>query len=224
MKSLEDRIAYLETLLMAHGIQDTETLSIDVSPLAGNNRGTASTPPREPEGLSQDLVGHIAFESLRTDSFATSLINRNGLSLLNSLPAHPIAKLARGAGTSVHHTLLHELPYEAPAGMPPKDAARRLIDTYFEHCDFFSLIISSKEDFFATLEPLYSTSDPSRSLIKAKFRALIVFGTAVLLLNRSDPSVPISLSEGYFAAAVQVVSHHSNSLGVISKKDKQERW
>lgn len=212
MKSLEDRITYLETRLMAHGIQDTETLSVDVSPLAGNNLRTASTPPHEPEGPSQDLVGHIALESLQTDSFATSLINRNGLSLLNSLLTHPIAKLARGAGTSEHHTLLHELPYETRAGMPPKGAARRLIDTYFEHCDFFSPIISSKEDFFATIEPLYSTSDPGRPLINAKFRALIVFGTAILLLNRSDPSVPISRSEGYFVAAVQVFARHSNSI------------
>ena len=212
MKSLEDRIAYLEARLRAHGIPDTEELPADLSPLAGNDLRAASIPPNESESPSQDLVGHIALESLREDSFATSVVNRSGLSLLNSLLTHPVAELLRSAGASEHHTLLHELPYEIRAGMPPKDAARRLIDTFFEHCDFFSPIISSKEDFFASVEPLYSASDPDQTMINAKFRALIVFGTAVLLLNRSDPSVPISRSEGYFAAAVQVLSHHSDSI------------
>lgn len=213
MKSLEDRVAYLETQLMSHGIQDVEMLSTGFSPLNGNDLPSASTSPQEVEGQQpEDLLAHVALECMQPDVFTTSLVNRNGLSLLRSLLADPLAKALQNAGNSDHHSLLEGLPYETRAAMPPRDASHRLIDTYFEHCDFFSPIMSSKEDFRDMIEPLFDAPSSNQALIKAKFRALVVFGTAVLLLNRRDSSVPISRSEGYFAAAIHLFGQHPDAI------------
>ncbi|CAH0057323.1 unnamed protein product [Clonostachys solani] len=215
IKNLEDRVAYLETQLLSHGIHDFEAPSSGFTPLTSNSLDLSSDPNtihelgRQPD----DLVGQIPLECIQSESFTTSITGYNGLSLLRSLLADPIAKAMAGNNQSDHHALLHELPYETRASMPPKEATVRLVDTYFEHCDFFSPIISSKEDFLAMVEPLYGAStnaDPK--LACAKFRALVVFGTAVLLLNRRDSSVPISRSEGYFAAAIRILSQHPDSI------------
>lgn len=211
MKSLEDRIAYLETQLISHGIPDVERTYPGFSP-EGTVLSTApftaheEAPPRE---VPQDFVQQIALGSLESES----LVTRDGLSLLSSLLAGPVSRTLRSEGRSDHHSLLNELPYETRASMPPKEAATRLVNTYFEHCDFFSPILPSKEGFLAMIQPLYDSSGTvDDALVKAKFRALIIFGIAVLLLNRSDPSVPISRSEGYFAAAMRTLSQHAHLI------------
>ena len=218
MKSLEDRVAYLETQLMAHGIQDIGTTRTGLSTPDRIDFAVTAAPLQESHAqqspLSQDLVEQIAHGSLQRNLFAESVTNRDGVSLLSSLLADPIARTLRSDSVSDHHVLLHELPFEPRASMPPKNAAAKLIDTYFEHCDFFSPIMASKNDFFDTLQPLYNdgalTGD--KHAVNAKFRAFIVFGTAVLLLNRSDSSVPISRAEGYFAVAMRVLSQESHLI------------
>ncbi|KAH6988589.1 fungal-specific transcription factor domain-containing protein [Ilyonectria destructans] len=183
MKSLEDRIAYLETQLTAHGIEDSE-----------------------------DLVGRIALNCLQPHAFSQGIVNQNGLSVLRSLLSDPMIKVSWAEKKSDNHSLLDELPRETSVGMPRQEVAGRLVDTYFEHCNFFSPIISSKEDFLTMIEPLYDASASDQSLINVRFRALVVFGTSILLLNRTDSSVPISRSEGYFTAATQLFSQHPDSI------------
>jgi hypothetical protein len=221
MKSLEDRVAYLETQLMAHGIQDIGTARTDLStpdridsPLIKHTPPPTQDSQARQSALPQDLVEQIAQGSLQRNLFAESVTNRDGLSLLSSLLADPVARTLRSDGASDHHVLLHQLPFEPRASVPPRTAAAKLIDTYFEHCDFFSPIIASKDDFLNTLQPLYDngTSSEDKLAVNARFRAFIVFGTAVLLLNRSDPSVPISRAEGYFAVAMRVVSQESHLI------------
>lgn len=171
-----------------------------------------ATPTTDREGQSVDLTGQIALECLGSDTFNTRLGDASGLSLLNSLLADPLARVLHAQGHSDQHDLLHELPYETRASLPSFEASRRLTDTYFEHCDFFSPILSSRDDFFHTIQPLYDSPMPQDNTPKAKFRAFMVFGTSVLLLNRSNPSVPVSKSEGYFAAAITIMSQKPREI------------
>ena len=204
IKTLEDRIAYLEIQLSSHGIQDADHSPAQASPTVNAASVTSSAYPDY--GSEADLAAKIARGSLGAGMFAGSSIDRSGLSLLSSLLADPMSRALRSNGVSDSHNLLGELPYETRASMPSKEASLRLIDTYFEHCDFFSPIMSSREDFFRSIQPLFDSSLPQEGSSLAKFRALVVFGTAVLLLNRSDPTVPLSKSEAYFAAALRVFS------------------
>ncbi|KPM41805.1 hypothetical protein AK830_g4688 [Neonectria ditissima] len=214
MKSLEDRIAYLETQLIAHGIEDVDMLPADFSPAADNPESvSASTFSQETDADSEDLVRRIALNCLQPHTFPEGIVNQNGLSLLRSLLSDSITKVSWTEKKSDNHSLLDELPRETYTRVPRKEVANRLVDTYFEHCNFFSPIISSKEDFLAVIEPLYDNDSASdRSLANIRFRALVVFGTSILLLNRTDASVPISRSEGYFTAATQLFSQHPDAI------------
>ncbi|KAH7166423.1 fungal-specific transcription factor domain-containing protein [Dactylonectria macrodidyma] len=233
MKSLEDRITYLETQLAAHGIEDVDMLpaelqsanlqpvdlqstdmpTIDFSPAETSDIIPASAISPETDVESEDLVGRIALNCLQPHAFSQGIVNQNGLSLLRSLLAAPMTKVSWTEKKSDNHSLLDELPRETSASVPRQEIAGRLLHTYFEHCNFFSPIISSKEDFLTMIEPLYSDASAfNPNLINARFRAFVVFGTSILLLNRTDPSVPISRSEGYFAAATQLFSQHPGSI------------
>jgi hypothetical protein len=66
----------------------------------------------------------------------------------------------------------------------------KLAGIYVEHCNFFSPIFSSKHEFLNMLEPLYDDdiSTPNER-INRRFRAFIVLGASILLLNRVDFSV-----------------------------------
>lgn len=212
MKSLEDRVAYLETQLIAHGIPNADTTAW-FSPQDATVDGAGVMAYDAQDDAPHDFTSDLARGTLPAEPFAQSLVNKNGLSLLSSLLAGPVSRTLRNEGAS-HHALLHDLPYETRTSIPPIEAASRLIHTYFEHCDFFSPILSSESDFLTMIEPLYDTreAEPSKPLANAKFRAFIIFGTAVLLLNRSDSSVPISRSEGYFAAGMHTLSQHADLI------------
>ncbi|KAH7140212.1 fungal-specific transcription factor domain-containing protein [Dactylonectria estremocensis] len=233
MKSLEDRIAYLETQLAAHGIEDIDMLPADLQPvdlqpvdLQSTDMQAIDFSPAETSDImaasaispgtdvdSEDLVGRIALNCLDPHAFSQGIVNQNGLSLLRSLLSAPMTKVSWTEKKSDNQSLLDELPREISASMPRHEVAGRLIDTYFEHCNFFSPIVSSKKKFLVMIKPLYGdTSTADLPLINVRFRALVVFGTSILLLNRTDPSVPISRSEGYFAAATQLFSQHPDSI------------
>lgn len=212
MKSLEDRIASLELQLLSHGIPCVETMPTDATPdLSGIDTG------QMPHGISDqthDVVAQIALDSLQENSFSRRISNQSGVSLLQSLMSGPMTSAFGLERKSDHHSLLDELPYEMRARIPPRDAARRLADAYFEHCDFFSPLIASKETFLSTIEPLYAEHGAveQTTLVKSRFRALLVFATAVLLLNRTDSSVPASRSEGYYATAIHVLSQNADMI------------
>ncbi|KAF7556156.1 hypothetical protein G7Z17_g1636 [Cylindrodendrum hubeiense] len=213
MKNLEDRIAYLETQLAAHGIEDVDMLSVEFSPADTADSGPASAISPETDGESEDLVGQIALNCLQPHAFSQGITNQNGLSLLRSLLSDPMGKVSWTEKKSDNRSLLDELPRETLVSVPRREVAGRLIDTYFEHCNFFSPIISSKGDFLTMIEPLYGDASASdQSLINTRFRALVVFGTSILLLNRTDSSIPISRSEGYFTAATHLFSQRPDLI------------
>ncbi|RSL71570.1 hypothetical protein CEP54_001342 [Fusarium duplospermum] len=206
IKSLEDRIAYLESQLMSHSIHDQQH---DTPGSADFSTTVSHLPPSQVQSSTpdQDLVGQITLDSLRGDHFPSAIVSHNGLSLLNSLLSGPITNVSRPGLKPDHRTLLDDLPYQTRVDMPQGEAASRLIDTYFEHCNFFSPILPSKEHLTTMMAPLYDISNPStRSASKARFRASMVFAIAILLINRTDPSVPAERSQVYFATAMHLLT------------------
>ncbi|KAH6867460.1 fungal-specific transcription factor domain-containing protein, partial [Thelonectria olida] len=158
---------------------------------------------------SEDLVGQIAINCLQPQPFTRGIVNQNGLSLLRSLLSDPITRVSWTEKRSDSQSLIDELPSERMPTMPRREVAGKLADTYFEHCNFFSPIFSSKDEFLNMIEPLYGNASASdQSLVNVRFRALVVFGTSILLLNRVDSSVPASRADSYFTAATQLFSQN----------------
>jgi len=103
-------------------------------------------------------------------------------------------------GPAETYSLLDELPYEARAAMPSKDASDVLTAAYFEHTEFFSPILS-REKFLDTL------NDPTKQHTpQDTYRIMVVYAVAGCLLNRKDPSFPISRSEVYYATALRLLA------------------
>lgn len=201
IKSLEDRVAYLETQLASRGL-------MDLPPSLGDFT-TSVLPTTSHAGDNlRDPVEQVALHSLESNNFSNSIVSPDGQSLLRSLLAEPIRSVSQSTRRADHRSLLDELPYEARAGFPGPDAASRLIDAYFEHCEFFSPVIPCKSDLMAAVTPLFAeTRRAGNSTITlAKFRVYIVFAVAVLLLNRTDSAFPISRAEGYFSIAAQILA------------------
>jgi len=198
IKSLEDRIAYLEDQLEVRVPEDDRV----AGPIAGDI-GSLSLPPQSVEGGNiYEIVNEAALHCFQTAS-SQNTIDAEGQLLLHSFPesigrASPSARPLDG-----HRSLLSELPYKAQAAFPGREATSRLVNTYFEHADFFSPTITSKEDF---LEAIYTLIDKDQStnndIELLSFRAFIVFATAVLLLNRVDSSFPVARAEVYYTAAM----------------------
>ncbi|KAJ0124485.1 transcription factor [Diaporthe amygdali] len=154
-------------------------------------------------------------KSLDRDVFYNTITTSNGQSLLRSLLSEPIRCVSRTSKPNDHRALLDELPNETQAALPSRDGAVRLTDAYFEHCEFFSPIISSKHDFSSSIVLLYNEGPNGQTTLSGRsgvsptmFRAYIVFATAVLLLNRTDSAFPISRADNYFATAIQLLAQN----------------
>ncbi|EPE03066.1 transcription factor [Ophiostoma piceae UAMH 11346] len=212
MKSLEDRIASLELQLLSHGIPCVDPMATDATP----DTSSIGTGPIS-HGINDqahDLVAQIALDSLQDNSFSRRISNQSSVSLLQSPLLGPMICALGSERKSDYHSLLNDLPYETRTRMSPRETARRPADAYFEHCDLFSPLIASKEAFLSMIELLYREHDAIQqtTLVTAKFRVLLVFATTVLLLNRTDSPVPVSRSEGYYAAAIRVPSQNPDMI------------
>ncbi|KAJ5093563.1 fungal-specific transcription factor domain-containing protein [Penicillium angulare] len=201
VKSLEDRIAFLETQPPAPHFPVSVEANVDPSSRLSHDN------VEEPA----DLVGQIASDSLWRQPFFARNKNHDGFSLLQSLLSGPVSRLPLNE-RSDSHALLDEMPSETTPAIPGRDVAEKLLDIYFEHCDFFSPILSSRENFLEMIEPLYSNPTPDQPLANVHFRALIVFATSILLLNRVDSTVPSSKSETFFNAAIRVFSQYPEMI------------
>lgn len=211
IKNLEDRIAQLEIQLSQY-----------------NSTGSASVSPAylRPGGdAAGDAVGDFAQRYFHAAASSQNTIAPDGQALLFDMLAEPVkAVMPFSQASNRHRELLHDLQPEGETALPTKDAAKRLVDTYFEHCEFFSPVISSKDDLLDSLEALYGTeaTDEARSSIDAgsdvtgmvivKFWAFLVFATAVLLLNRTDSSFPVSRAETYFQAAMTLLHKNTREI------------
>lgn len=83
--------------------------------------------------------------------------------------------------------------------MPSKDASEVLTTAYFEHTEFFSPI-PGRQKFLDMLD------DPTEHSPQDNYRTMVVFVVAGCLLNRKDPSFPISRSEVYYATALRLLA------------------
>lgn len=171
--------------------------------------------PPSGRSSSRDPIEQVVSKSLDADVFYNTITTSNGQSLLRSLLAEPIRSVSQTSKPNDYRALLDELPSETQALLPSRDGAMRLIDAYFEHCEFFSPIISSKDDFSSSIALLYDGGSEGQNMLlgcsaasPSMFRAYIVFATAVLLLNRTDSAFPISRADSYFASAIRLLSQN----------------
>lgn len=203
IQSLEERVAYLESQLADRESLDVQSTSDEFIPMPPDERSS-----------SRDPIEQVMSKSLNADVFYNTITTSNGQSLLRSLLAEPIRSVSQTSKATDHRALLDELPSETQALLPGRDGARRLIDAYFEHCEFFSPIISSKDDFSSRIASLYDEGSAGQSMpggfesSSSMFRAYIIFATAVLLLNRTDSAFPVSKAESYFASAIRLLAQN----------------
>lgn len=193
-------MAYLESQLIERESLDIQATSGEFAAMAPSRRSS-----------SRDPIEQVMSKALDTDVFYNTITTFNGQALLRSLLAEPIRSASQNSKLNDHRTLLDELPSETQALLPSQDGAKRLIDAYFEHCEFFSPILSSKNAFTSSIESIYGDGSRDQDMLLGRsagpwtmFRAYLVFATAVLLLNRTDSAFPISRADSYFASAIRI--------------------
>lgn len=154
----------------------------------------------------EDLICQISTDCIRIQSLDKAHGDRTEDSIFQSILSDTMTRSSRVEKQSESQSLLEDLPPANPPPMPRKEATHKLIDIYFEHCDFYSPILSSKEGFLNMIEPLFHEECSEHTL--THFRALIVIGTSILLLNTVDFSVPAAKSESYFNAASRLFAQN----------------
>ncbi|KAI0025909.1 fungal-specific transcription factor domain-containing protein [Xylariomycetidae sp. FL0641] len=206
LKSLEDRIVYLEKVLATHGITDYDGYDGTHNSEHGgasSTADTASTVSPLPNELNDP--SHVSTPG-------TAEVPRPFGILVQNLVT------SSDGDRSDHQSLLDDLPYETTVRFPRRDAALQLLAAYFQHSDFWSPIIAA-EPAFQLLGHLYQT-DPEVAVSSTKpeaFRLYIIFAIAVRLLHRTDSSIPLTRSEGYHAQAVKVLVKHPALLHEIGQ-------
>jgi hypothetical protein len=98
------------------------------------------------------------------------------------------------------------LPQEAAIRLPSEDVSYRLIETYFEHCDFFSPIFYKA----SVLRSLDDASDVSKT--QERYKIFMILAVAVQLLSRTDSSVPASRADAFFSTASDILLTHTTEL------------
>ncbi|KAF4337156.1 positive transcriptional regulator for purine utilization [Fusarium beomiforme] len=107
---------------------------------------------------------------------------------------------------SGYHGLLDSITAPESIKFPPKSTAIQLAATYFEHSNFFSPILS-QESFDNTIATLYQGQAASgQGTSIQKFRLCMVLAIAIRLLNRTDPAVPTTASDSFFASAIEILT------------------
>lgn len=181
IKQLEDKVAQLEEQLQSHSL-----LACNSAALADSSLNAGAV--QEPAGSAPWA------EPQRSTSLATECI----VSLATA--SDPVDESA--------DALLGGPPLETR--LPTGDAARTLIDVYFEHSDFFTPILS-RTKLLTLLEDaaqegsLYNANEPAPNSL---FVASVVFGTSILLLNRQSVSFPSSRADAYFAYARSIIANN----------------
>ncbi|KAJ5390441.1 fungal-specific transcription factor domain-containing protein [Penicillium cataractarum] len=210
VKSLEDHVAFLEAQISARGAQPSQSSSPDfILSTTDLNTASSSALLHEAREESQDLVDQIASSCMRQQPFSTVFRSPDGLSTLNSLLSGPVSELSVPE-KSDGRSLLDEIPPETMSTLPRRETVTKLLDVYFEHCEFFSPILSSRQEFVQSVELLYENSTADQSLANIRYRAMIVFATSVLLLNRVDFTVPSSKAERFFNTAIRIFSQNTD--------------
>ncbi|KAH3919688.1 hypothetical protein HBH56_017510 [Parastagonospora nodorum] len=98
------------------------------------------------------------------------------------------------------------LPQEAAMRLPSRDLSYRLIETYFEHCDFFSPIFYKA----SVLRSLDDANDISKT--QERYKIFMILAVAVQLLSRTDSSVPASRADAFFSTASGILLTHTTEL------------
>ncbi|KAI9737353.1 MAG: hypothetical protein M1834_009507 [Cirrosporium novae-zelandiae] len=224
LQSLEDRIAFLEIQLRQHGISDYDDPQGNetVPPWASNNpspmsRESVSAAPFLSDGRAEQILNQASFVSLYAGSFPRYIGTGSGLPLLRLLLAEiqPSTTVEISSNGGEHQSLLDSLSQETPLQrLPTYKSAEELISIYFEHSDFFSPILHRLE-FMEKINIVYADSERSGPLSKLGreyFTCFMVFSIAILLLGKSDSSVPADNAERFFATACRIMMDDPSCL------------
>ncbi|KAF4536194.1 Fungal specific transcription factor domain containing protein [Lasiodiplodia theobromae] len=186
LKSLEDRVAHLEQELQQYR-QQTPTL-----------------PTHSDLGSLEHVLAQASFVSLHPSTFPSPRY----MGTACGLPLLRLLLLNLGSASRFGHvasqdpapsSIMDLLPHEVAVQLPAEDVSHRLIDVYFEHCDFFSPILYRAD----VLRMLATATDDDQ--VKERYKLFMVLAIAIQLLNRTDASIPAARADAYFSAASRIL-------------------
>jgi hypothetical protein len=192
IKSLEDYIARLEQELQGY-------------------RASALGHPRLPTDSTESALSQASLVALHPSTFPSPryMGTGSGLPLLRlvvaGLSPHQL-KVSPDTHDPATSTIADLLQQETAAQLPTKDVALRLIDGYFEHCDFFSPIFYKA--FVSRM--LDAADDVSRH--SERYTIFMIVAVAVQLLNRTDSSIPASRADAFFSAVTDILVNHTTDV------------
>lgn len=230
--SLEERVAYLELKLQQHGIDGTETETVE-RPTPASLLSPLQLPqlpaPSLPEGTlthdpstsdtraTVDKVVKLSARHPQDEPTFSKIL----LAELMSLKQKPAMDATSRITTAEH------LPPDmmsgldtSPVSLPTKEAAQNLVKAYFQFANL-SLPLLHEPTFVKKLDLLYSMSNvvdlkTVHTTTEAKiavFFVFEVFAVALLTIQKQDPSrIPASLADRYHRAAVRAL----NEVGLPS--------
>ncbi|KAJ4353514.1 uncharacterized protein N0V89_005244 [Didymosphaeria variabile] len=98
------------------------------------------------------------------------------------------------------------LPTEGAVQLPAQDVSSRLIEAYFEHCDFFSPILY-RADVLRLLDTPFDSLD-----VVNKYKLFMVLAVAIQLVNRTDSSVPATKADAFSSTANQILRSSADTI------------
>jgi Fungal specific transcription factor domain len=158
----------------------------------------------------EDILGQAAFATVSAASTPKYVGAGSGLPLTRLLLLGIGADMSRPAVTNLQngYKITSDLAFTGTLDqLLPFEQSSALMETYFEHNDYFMPILS-RSQLFLQLEDLYN-APPDLSNIRGRehqfCRCFSVLATGVLLLGKSDSTVPLLLSQRLMATAMKIM-------------------
>lgn len=172
--------------------------------LQQHRQQTPTLPTQTDLGSLEHVLAQASFVSLHPSTFPSPRY----MGTACGLPLLRLLLLNLGSASSFGHvaaqdpapsSIMDLLPHEVAVQLPTEDVSHRLIDVYFEHCDFFSPILYRAD----VLRMLGTATDDAQ--VKERYKLFMVLAIAIQLLNRTDASIPAAKADAYFSAASRIL-------------------
>lgn len=225
LQSLEDQVAFLEKKLQAHGIgvddSSFELLNAEsgpVEPQKSNGIGDEDRPNANPE-IVEKLLGNASMATLSAATFPRYIGVGSGLPLTRLLLLEigcDLGLATATVSTNGGHQLVDEMFSPTPLDqLPNVETAKNLVQTYFEHCDYFMPLLYQPQ-LLLDLEKIYSIpysgAGPPVGDEHRFFKCLMVMASGLLLLVKANSSVPYLISERLLASAMKILIERPSSI------------
>ncbi|KAF2015621.1 hypothetical protein BU24DRAFT_408821 [Aaosphaeria arxii CBS 175.79] len=183
LKSLEDHVAQLERQLQEYRTNDRQ--------IPRNEADTVTI---------ERILEQASFVALPSSSFSNSryMGTGSGLPLLRLLLFEDGTTTLpqQSVGSDLNSSSIVDLlQQDIPVQLPAHATSIRLIDAYFEHCDFFVPILYRNE----VLRMLDEAADDTK--IRERYKIFMILAISIQLLNRTDSSIPASRADTFFSFA-----------------------